>query len=355
MRNGWSIPKAASPDIFVNDKTKQSITYFTSARFTQVTPIYENLKMAYDYEHATSDVFDFFIYSFVSTVIFLIATGRPEFKKSIKFQYVVTSSVTAAAYLFPAIILTRLAFFVTPASAKAPRVYLITELGLCVAFYVCTCMTLLMKHISPNSRNYSIMTLHEHVDELKDHPWLWRRCMAYFLFRFILIYYVYLPTSIAANLCFIILFNKPNITFDDGLFFIAFAAALGAASIWLWVHVGAFQCIAHCELIINSFLICYFLADDAFLAKMLLSSVSIYLVSFYSILDNPKPPSWYSMPTWFCFQIIHWKKYRNIPASEFRNPAFEMQHGGMFRKYHDMLYPAVGDDQDGAQHQPIGR
>ncbi|KAL5603825.1 hypothetical protein FOVSG1_006575 [Fusarium oxysporum f. sp. vasinfectum] len=58
---------------------------------------------------------------------------------------------------------------------------------------------------------------------------------------------------------------------------------------------------------------------------MLLSSLSIYLVSFYSIIvepTEPRPPAWYAMPSWFYFQMVFWFHYKDVPIEEFKKPEF---------------------------------
>lgn len=304
-----------------------------------ISTIRNEAKMVYNYERPTNDVFDFFIYSFLSSVVYLILTGRSEFKASLKFQYLVTFCVTSAAYLFPAMILFRLAIIVTPDSMKAPRYFLLSEFVMCMLFYLCTVIALILKHFAKQTRHLGLMDLHEHIDTLRDHPWLWRKTMAYFFCRFVMIYFLYIPLAIIANIIFIVLFNRPQVAFNDVLFFLAFSLIILSASIWLWIHVGSFQSVAHCELVVHCFILCYFMADNIFLAKMLLSSLSTYLVSFYSIILKPKNKDFYDMPKWFLFQMGHWTHYRNMSSEEFRDMELPVGTGKILREYHTLLYP----------------
>ncbi|KAM5350317.1 hypothetical protein ACJ41O_006822 [Fusarium nematophilum] len=297
--------------------------------------------MEYDYEQPRNEVFDFFIYSFLSSVVFLVLTGRKSFKKSLNFQYLITACVNLAAYIFPATILFRVAIYRTPKSLSIPRILLLVEFGLCVFFFLCNAVTLVLKHFHDKTRALGLMDLHEHAAELSKHPWLWWKTMAYLCFRFVILYVIHLPICLTINIIFLALFNPPHVSFNDILFLVSFGIVLMAASVWMWTHIGAFQAIAHSELVVNSFVLTYFASDNEYLAKMLLSSLSIYLVSFYSIIaepTEPKPPAWYAMPSWFYFQVVFWFHYKDVPIEEFKKPGFPSRHGKIFANYHDLLY-----------------
>lgn len=309
-------------------------------------------KMPYEYEQPRREVFDFFIYSFLSSVVFLIYTGRPKFKKSLKFQYLVTFCVACSAYIFPAAIVFRVAVLHTPKSLPIPRILLLVEFGLCIFFFLCSLLCLVFKHFNRKIQHRSLMDLHEHAEEFLETPSLWWQVMAHFCFRFIAIYFVHIPACLVINILFLALFNPPEISFDDGLFLVSFGLALLAASTWLWVHVGPFQSLAHSELVINSFILTYFASDNEYLAKMLLSSLSIYLVSFYDILSPQKHGrDWYNMPAWFYFQVVFWFNYRHVSIDEFKRPGYRTHHGTLFMRYHDLVYKPKPQDYTTGKHK----
>jgi len=137
---------------------------------------------------------------------------------------------------------------------------------------------------------------------LCDHPIYWRFTIAYFFFRFLLMYGIYIPFSIGCNLYVAIKYNHPVMGFDEIIFWISFGIAQIVVTGWLCCELGYFQAYAHFVLILNSVIICYFIADTPYLVNLLLASLTLYLSTTYDTIKNLDVPKNYKIPQWWCFQ-----------------------------------------------------
>jgi hypothetical protein len=131
---------------------------------------------------------------------------------------------------------------------------------------------------------------------------------------------------------------------------IAFGSVLFPASIWMWYRLGLFQFFAHFELVLNSFILCYFITDDAYLAKMLLSALAIHLSIGSTIVPDilTQHREFNDLPTWFYFQVIYWRHFREKEFKKYPEESLDTtERGETFRRYYNLVYrPSEGISAD---------
>jgi len=94
--------------------------------------------------------------------------------------------------------------------------------------------------------------------------------------------------------------------------------------------------------VLNSFVLCYFVTDDAYLAKMLLSSLAIYLSTLYTLIRErnleKRKPAYYNLLRWFYFQRTYWRHCKGNDVDVFSEAGHKTGLSDTFQYCHDLRY-----------------
>jgi hypothetical protein len=284
--------------------------------------------MAYDYEPPQSDIFGFFIFTFVAGIVGLTITKDGKFRSTLEYQYLTTACLAFTVYIFPAIICLRVARGAALHGPPVPRNLLYAEAGICLANLVLTIVCGLLKFVPPLTKRLAPTDLHKLINRatyqkalergnkipeiweggyLRDHPSLWRFAMAYFFVRFLWIYWVHIPICIGINVYIAAKHHPPVMDFDAIVFWIFIGIVLVAVTIWFCLKICLFQAYIHFVLILNSIFTCYFIADTSYLANLLLGALAIYLSTTYDMINDRLVKKMYQLPSAWWFEMTAWR------------------------------------------------
>lgn len=319
--------------------------------------------MAYDYEPPQSDIFGFFIFTFVAGVVGLTITKDGKFRLTLDYQYLTTVCVAFTVYIFPAIICLRVARGAALHGPPVPRKLLYAEAGICLANLMLTIVCGLLKFVPRLTKELGPTDLHKFInratyqkaikrdnkipkisegDYLRDHPNLWRFAMAYFFVRFLWIYWVHIPICIGINIYIAAKYHPPVMNFDAIVFWTFVGIVLVAVTTWFCGKICPFQAYIHFILILNSIFTCYFIADTSYLANLLLGALAIYLSTTYDMINEKslKIKKIYHLPSVWWFEMTAWRS--GTPEAEDAPWEKKDKEGG-----------GQGGEEDKEDQQPI--
>jgi len=306
--------------------------------------------MAYDYEPPQSDIFGFFIFTFVASVVGLTITKDGKFRLSLAYQHLTTACLAFTVYISPAIICLRVARGAALHGPPVPRKLLYAEAGICLANLVLTIVCWLLKFVPHLTKRLALTDLHELINHatyqkarerdnaipeiwkwgyLRDHPNLWRFAMAYFFVRFLWIYWVHIPTCIGINIYIAAKHHPPVMNFDAIVFWTFVGIVLVAVTTWFCWKISLFQAYIHFILILNSIFTCYFIADTSYLANLLLGALAIYLSTTYDMINDQSVKKTCQLPSVWWFEMTAWRsgtpEAEEAPWEEIRQQPIRMR------------------------------
>lgn len=123
----------------------------------------------------------------------------------------------------------------------------------------------------------------------------------WYFFRYVVVYFVFLPLAIAANLYIAIAVNPPRIGFDETVFWVVLGLTLLSVTLWLST-ICFYQAYIHFVLISNSVLLAYFVADTQYSANLLLGSLVVHLSTIYDMVTGDA-----TSRQWHILSALRWE------------------------------------------------
>lgn len=271
----------------------------------------------YDYDSPKGDVYGFFVFAFVGAAVSLIITKGERFWQGSAADLLISGSLMFAVYFWPGAIFMRVVFtklsFVEEEWSK-PKVVLFSEAIIAFVFGGFTTILFCFKAVDADFRLWRMddevngpteppRPNPAKISLLCQHPCLWRTSMLYFAFRYFFVFFVYTMYSFGVNLYFVIKFHQPNFGFNE-YFFLGFVLVTLSFLLCKFGREGMFWG-GGCQvvLVLNSILICFFIAVDIILVDLLLGSLIIYLSALWDMLHNANvDKTSYEVWGWFKYQ-----------------------------------------------------
>ena len=305
----------------------------------------------FTFDQPTDQVFTFVLWSFTAAVVTLIVQQNPEIKKSYIFQPVSTFFILSMTYAIPAAILGRVIFTSPLALGTDPsgRTILFVEFCLSLSLLAATFLAAIPRYFAlplsgpgcKEAAGLTVINLH-HNDIILNNSFVWVLTIVYFMLRFVAVY-LFCVASIGCNLAFTIQYDHPTVYENDIVTFVLFIAVLMPVSGWYGFRVNCCQALMLCILILNTFILCYFVANDSYLVQIELAFLAMYLGVVFSIiqslLEEQKNHEAYNTLGWLWFQLRYYylRRCKAVAKLDLEDPGYNM--GCCSQHFHSLLYP----------------